>query len=239
VPTPQSPRKVLITGASSAIGLEACRRYLSAGHSVVAHYFENRTPLTDEFPSEPRLNLVQCDLADLGSVSQLARTYADCDVAVFLASLAEPSRLEEIDLSQLERTLAVGTLSNYVLMGAIGPAMAQRRWGRIVIGSSIGVKFGGGADSFAYALANHASEFLPRSVRDWTASNVLTNIVRIGVTNTSLHDAFPGRDFQQRVERIPLKREATTAEIADFITWYGSEENTYVSGQSVAISGGE
>ena len=117
--------------------------------------------------------------------------------------------------------------------------MAQRQWGRIVIGSSIGVKFGGGADSFAYALANHASEFLPRSVRDWTASNVLTNVVRIGVTDTPLHEAFPDRDFQQRVELIPLKRAATTAEIADFITWYGSEQNTYVSGQTVAISGGE
>ena len=236
---PHSPRKVLITGASSAIGLEACRRYLSAGHSVVAHYFENRAPLTDEFPSEPRLKLLQCDLADLNAVSELAQAHTDCDVAVFLASLAESSHLENIDVSQLERTLAVGALSNYMLMGAIGPAMAQRRWGRIVIGSSIGVKFGGGADSFAYALANHASEFLPRSVRDWTAGNVLTNVVQIGVTDTPLHEAFPDRDFKQRVELVPLKRAATTAEIADFITWYGSEQNTYVSGQTVAISGGE
>ena len=206
---------------------------------MVAQYFENGTVLTDAFPSEPRLNLVQCDLADLNAVSELAQAHTDCDVAVFLASLAEPSRLENIDVSQLERTLAVGALSNYILMGAIGPAMAQRQWGRIVIGSSIGVKFGGGADSFAYALANHASEFLPRSVRDWTANNVLTNVVRIGVTDTPLHEAFPDRDFQQRVDLIPLKRAATTAEIADFITWYGSEQNTFVSGQTVAISGGE
>ena len=206
---------------------------------MVAHYFQNRASLTDEFPSEPRLELAQCDLADLNAVSELAQAHTDCDVAVFLASLAKPSRLENIDVSQLERTLAVGALSNYVLMGSIGPAMAQRRWGRIVIGSSIGVKFGGGADSFAYALANHASEFLPRSVRDWTANNVLTNVVRIGVTDTPLHRAFPNRDFQQRVELIPLRRAATPAEIADFITWYGSEQNTFVSGQTVAISGGE
>lgn len=185
------------------------------------------------------MKLVQCDLADLNAVSELAQAHTDCDVAVFLASLAEPSHLENIDVSQLERTLAVGALSNYVLMGSIGPAMAQRGWGRIVIGSSIGVKFGGGADSFAYALANHASEFLSRSVRDWAANNVLTNVVRIGVTDTPLHEAFPDRDFQQRVELIPLKRTATTAEISDFITWYGSEQNTYVSGQTVAISGGE
>ena len=239
MPTRPSPRKVLITGASSAIGLETCRRYLSAGYSVVAQYFENWETLTDAFPSEPCLSIVQRDLADLNAVSELAQAHTDCDVAVFLASLAETSRLENIDVSQLERTLAVGALSNYILMGGIGPAMAQRQWGRIVIGSSIGVKFGGGADSFAYALANLASEFLPRSVRDWTSNNVLTNVVRIGVTDTPLHEAFPDRDFQQRVDLIPLKRAATTAEIADFITWYGSEQNTFVSGQTVAISGGE
>ena len=193
----------------------------------------------DEFPSDPRLNLVQCDLADVSAVSQLAQAQTDCDIAIFLASLAEPSNLEDIDVSQLDRTLTVGALSNYLLMSAIGPAMAQRQWGRIVIGSSIGVKFGGGAESFAYALANHTSEFLPRSVRDWTGSNVLTNVVRIGVTDTPLHDAFPKRDLQHRVELIPVRRAATTSEIASFITWYGSDENTYVSGQTVAISGGE
>ncbi len=235
----ETPRKALITGASSAIGLELCRRYLSAGHSVVAQYFENQSALASEFASESRLVPVQCDLADLPSVSRLGKAHTDCDIAVFLASIATPSTLENIDLPQFERALAVGALSNYVLLGEIGSAMARRQWGRIVIGSSIGVKFGGGEDSFAYALANHASEFIPRSARDWSESNVLTNVVRIGVTDTPVHDAFPGRDFQQRVDLIPVKRAATAAEIANFISWYGSEKNTYVSGQTLAISGGE
>lgn len=228
----------MVIGASSTVGVEVCKRYLTAGHLVTAH-FNSSLPALSTLAPHGRLEPVQCDLADLSSVRELANANTDTDILIFLASLATPSHLENIDVSQLERALAVGALSNYILMGAIGPAMAQRQWGRIVIGSSIGVKFGGGTDSFAYALANHASEFLPRSVRDWTPSNVLTNVVRIGVTDTPLHEAFPDRDFQQRVELVPLKRAATTAEIADFITWYGSEQNTYVSGQTVAISGGE
>ena len=228
----------MVIGASSTVGVEVCKRYLTAGHLVTAH-FNSSLPALSTLAPHSRLEPVQCDLADLSSVRELANANTDTDILIFLASLATPSHLENIDVSQFERALAVGALSNYILMGAIGPAMAQRQWGRIVIGSSIGVKFGGGTDSFAYALANHASEFLPRSVRDWTPSNVLTNVVRIGVTDTPLHEAFPDRDFQQRVELVPLKRAATTSEIADFITWYGSEQNTYVSGQTVAISGGE
>ncbi|MDA9802777.1 SDR family oxidoreductase [bacterium] len=234
----QAPRKVVVIGASSTVGVEVCKRYLTAGHLVTAHFNSSLSKLSTLEPHS-RLVPVRCDLTDLDSVRAFAETNTDADILIFLASFATPSQLENIDLSQLERALAVGALSNYILMGSIGPAMAQRQWGRIVIGSSIGVKFGGGTDSFAYALANHASEFLPRSVRDWTASNVLTNVVRIGVTDTPLHEAFPDRDFQQRVALVPLKRAATTAEIADFITWYGSEQNTFVSGQTIAISGGE
>lgn len=236
--TAQAHRKVVVIGASSTVGVEVCKRYLTAGHRVTAHFNSDLSALSALTP-HTHLEPVQCDLADLGSVRELANANTDADILIFLAALATPSHLENIDVSQFEQTLAVGALSNYILMGGIGPAMAQRQWGRIVIGSSIGVKFGGGADSFAYALANHASEFLPRSVRDWTANNVLTNVVRIGVTDTPLHEAFPDRNFQQRVELIPLKRAATTAEIADFITWCGSEQNTFVSGQTVAIAGGE
>ena len=234
----QAPRKVVVIGASSTVGVEVCKRYLTAGHLVTAHFNSNLSALSTLKPKS-RLKSVQCDLANLDAVRELAKANTDADVLIFLAAVGETSHLEKINEEQLERTLAVGALSNYVLMGAIGPAMAQRQWGRIVIGSSIGVKFGGGADSFAYALANHASEFLPRSVRDWTANNVLTNVVRIGITDTPLHQVFPDRKFQQRVEFVPLKRAATAAEIADFITWYGSEQNTYVSGQTIAISGGE
>lgn len=233
------PRKVMVLGASSAIGVEVCRRYLAAGHSVMGHFHSNPSALSSLSLPNDRLQLVQCDLADLESVRNLAENNTDADILVFLASIAKSSRLEQFDVPQLERSLAVGALSNYIFMGAIGQSMAKREWGRIVIGSSIGVKFGGGADSFAYGLANHASEFLPRRVSDWTERNVLTNVVRIGVTDTPLHDTFPGRDLQRRLKLIPAKRAATTAEIADFITWYGSEKNTYVSGQTVAISGGE
>jgi 3-oxoacyl-[acyl-carrier protein] reductase len=187
------------------------------------------------------LETLQLDLGDLAAVraAVTGASISSCDVLVCLAALARPTSLEDIDLDVMARTLNIGALSNYVIMGAIGPAMATRGWGRIVIGSSIGVKFGGGTDSFAYALANHTSEFIPRLAREWAARNVLTNVVRIGVTETSLHDAFPGRDLGARALRIPMQRMASTDEVADHLFWLGSDQNTYITGQVTAISGGE
>jgi 3-oxoacyl-[acyl-carrier protein] reductase len=234
-------KRALVLGASSDIGVAVCQRFLDAGHQVTGHFHGNPSAFEPLTSSSGCFDTMHLDLADLDVVSKAARSQqvTNADVVIFLAAVASPTTLEAIDPAELVRAMSVGALANYLIMGAAGPAMASRGWGRIVIGSSIGVKFGGGTDSFNYALANHASEFIPRTARDWAASGVLTNVVRIGVTDTKAHDAFPGRDLASRAELIPMKRAATTAEIADYLFWIGSESNTYLTGQVNAISGGE
>jgi 3-oxoacyl-[acyl-carrier protein] reductase len=234
-------RKAIILGSSSDIGLAVTQKYLDAGYRVKGHFYRNSEALQSLSLSRPGLELLQLDLSDLSSVKSAAQDpdVSDCDVLVFLAALAAPTSLETIDIDLLTQTMNVGALANYVLLSTLGPAMAKRGWGRIVIGSSIGVRFGGGVDSFAYALANHACEFIPRLARDWAASNVLTNVVRIGVTDTKGHSAFSNRNLAERELLIPIKRAADRREIADYLFWLGSEQNTYVTGQVTAISGGE
>ena len=228
-------------GASSDIGVAVCQRFLDAGYRVTGHFHGNQSAFASLGYSSGSFESLQLDLADLDVVSAVARTpqVTEADSVIFLAALATPTTLEAIDPAGLTAAMNVGALANYVLIGAVGPAMASRGIGRIVVGSSIGVKFGGGADSFNYALANHASEFIPRSARDWAASGVLTNIVRIGVTGTKAHDAFPERDLAKRTALVPMKRAASTTEIAEYLFWFGSDANTYVTGQVTAISGGE
>lgn len=228
-------------GASSDIGIAVCQRFLDTNYRVTGHFHANPSAFTALAYASGAFESLQLDLADLDAVGEVARTseVQEADVVVFLAALATPTTLHAIDPAALSAAMNVGALANYVIMGAAGPSMANRGWGRIVIGSSIGVKFGGGTDSFNYALANHASEFIPRTARDWAANGVLTNVVRIGVTDTKAHDAFPGRDLARRAELIPMKRAATTVEIADYLFWIGSESNTYLTGQVNAISGGE
>ena len=52
-------------------------------------------------------------------------------------------------------------------MQFLGAQMALKQWGRIVIGSSIGVKFGGGDDSYCYSLSKMASELIPKAARSF------------------------------------------------------------------------
>lgn len=231
-----SPR-ILVLGASSSIGQAVCRRFLADGAHVTGQYWNSGEAL---WPLAcPAFDAVRWDLADLPQARILASAFTDVDVVISLASLTTPTSLADVSANVLSASLNVGALSPLLIIGEIGPHMAERGWGRIVVGSSIGVRFGGGVDSFAYALANHAKEFLPASVRGWSRWGVLANIVRIGVTRTAAHDRFPERRLVEREGKIPMGRAAEPDEIASFICWLGSDRNTYLTGQVIAHSGGE
>ncbi|MDE0973612.1 MAG: hypothetical protein OSA11_00800 [Candidatus Nanopelagicales bacterium] len=88
-------------------------------------------------------------------------------------------------------------------------------------------------------IVNHACEFIPRLTCDWATSNVLTNVVRIGVTNTKGNSTFSNRNLIGRAISMPEQQPADRRKIADCIFWLGSKQSTYVTGRATTISGDE
>lgn len=232
-------RSVVVVGGASHIGRSVVSRYSDAGYEVLCLVGASGPKGVERLSG---VTVIHVDLSDLSAVEALIVSegrITGADALVLLAADVKSSSLSQVSGTDLLNAVSIGALAGFLLMGAIGPAMSTRGYGRIVIGSSIGVRFGGGIDSFAYALSKHASEFIPREAQLWAKNDVLTNVVRIGVTNTPAHSAFPGRNLEERVRQIPAGRSASVDEIADFLFWYGSASNTFVTGQVVAISGGE
>ena len=117
--------------------------------------------------------------------------------------------------------------------------MLLQKWGRILNCSSIGVKFGGGINSYNYSLSKHCLEFIPNSFKSWAKKNVFINNLRIGVTNTKIHKRMINRKIKQRVKLIPMSRMAEPKEISSYIINLTTENNSYMTGQTVTVSGGE
>lgn len=234
-------RTVLITGASSDIGLALCRCYLAAGWRIIAHY-RTRNAQLDALRG-PTLETWQADLADTAGLEAALASdpnfFTRADALINLAAEIRPVRLETLTAADVLRAFSVNLLPGLLLMGAMGPAMAERNFGRIVHASSIGVKYGGGGDSLAYSLSKHAQEFIPSACRKWAASNVFVNVLRIGVTDTRFHLASPGKDLTQRAKLIPAGRLAHPEEMARALIWLGSEQNGFTTGEVITSAGGE
>jgi len=233
--------RVLIAGASSDIGLALCRRYLDEGWEVVGHY-RTRRPEFDAFVSRSFMDW-KCDFSDISELEKVIERQPEqlqnIDSFVNLAAELKPLKFEDAKAADILRAISVNALPGIILMQALAPAMLRRGFGRFVHASSIGVKYGGGSQSYCYSLSKHMQEFIPGSCRAWAASGVYVNVLRIGVTDTRIHAHLPERSLAERVEKIPVQRAARPEEIAEALFWYGSEKNTFTTNQVIAVAGGE
>jgi NAD(P)-dependent dehydrogenase (short-subunit alcohol dehydrogenase family) len=234
-------KRVLITGVSSDIGLATCQKYQEAGWFVVGHYRNDRAELDQVRGSQ--FENWQCDFTSLISLETNIKKdkskFSGLDAFVSLAAELTPVEFANASSSEILQTLSVNLIPGLLIMQAVGPSMAERGFGRIVHGSSIGVKFGGGKQSFAYSLSKHAQEFMPQECRKWAAHNVYVNIARIGVTGTQIHSKLKNKDMSKRARQIPAGRLATPEDIAEALYWLGSEKNGFTTNEVVSVSGGE
>lgn len=234
-------RTVLITGASSDIGLATTRRYLSGGWRVIAHFRTPRAALNDLVG--PMLETWQADFSDIKGFDRALRQQSNllinADAFVNLAAAMPVCSFGDATAEMILSTLMANTIPGLLIMQLLGPAMAQRRWGRIVHASSIGVKFGGGSESFLYSLSKHALEFIPVEARRWASDDVFVNVLRVGVTDTRAHVGFVRKDLPDRVSKIPAKRMAQPVEVAEALYWLGSDANGFMTGQVIDVAGGE
>ncbi len=237
--------KVFIAGASSDIGIATCKKYLSMGWDVLAHYRTTREQLLQlevAYPGE--ISFINADLSDMaGFINHLETNeakYSLCDTLVNCAGVANPKKYEEISESDLIEHIRINTLPNILLTQYFSKFMLQRQWGRIVYLSSVGVKFGGGLDNYCYSMSKLLSEFFPAvAKKTWAQNNVLINTVRAGVIDTRFHQKFQNKSMADRASLIPAKRLGLPAEVAEAIYFLGSGSNTFTTCEVMSVSGGE
>jgi len=88
-------------------------------------------------------------------------------------------------------------------------------------------------------LSKHAMEFMPAIHKNWAAHNVLINTLRLGVVETRFHKNNPEKDLSLRMSLIPAGRMANTEEVAAMVEWLCSSKNSFTTGQTISMAGGE
>ena len=149
-PASQSPRRILLTGASSGIGFEAARLLLQAGHALTLPCRDQATAaatverLMAAQPSEiafPSIHAPVCDLADLTSVercaTELLRRGTPIDTLVLNAGLQEAGAPEPRRSAQdYELTIAVNHLAHQALSQRLLPLLDAGSSPRVVVTAS-------------------------------------------------------------------------------------------------------
>ena len=238
-------KHLLILGGSSDIGIEVAKAFLKFNWEVTAHFFKNKKKLEELKKSYKNINLVKFDFLNYNSSSKIDKLIKKkfnkkYDSFVNLVGYIDNRGFENTDLKSILKSLTANMIIPTLIEKLVVKKMLSQKWGRLLNCSGIGVKFGGGKNSYNYHLSKHCLEFIPNSYKNWAKKNILINNLRIGVTNTKIHKRMKKNiKINERLKLIPIRRMAEPKEIAKYIVNLTTEKNSFMTGETITVSGGE
>ena len=216
-------KNILITGASRGIGKALKKLLEEEGANCI-------TPNRDVL-----------DVSSSNSIKSFFLKHLDCklDGLVNNAGLNIPNpidRIEELDIEKMFNTNLVGPLN---ILKFAAEHMNKSHVSRIVNLSSIwGLK--SKENRSLYSVTKFGINGLTRSLaHEFGKKNILINSIAPGFVNTEMTKNNVSTNEQKKLfKQIPLNRFAEPFEIAKLILFLLSENNTYITGETITIDGG-
>lgn len=241
-------RHALVTGAGRGIGAAVARRLAAEGARLTL-LGRTRGPL-ERLAGELDAAVVTADVTDDAA---LARAFAEAgplDILVNNAGAAGTAPFARTDRTLWDSMLAVNLTSVFTCCKLALPGMAERGWGRIVtVASTAGLR--GYAYCAAYAAAKHGVIGLTRTLALETArAGITVNAVCPGFADTDMTaesleriQAKTGRSRDEALAELtkgnPQGRLVKPEEVADAVAWLCRPAAASITGQAIAVAGGE
>jgi 2-hydroxycyclohexanecarboxyl-CoA dehydrogenase len=240
-------RTALVTGGASGIGAATCRRLAAEGARVAVTDVdtEGARRVADEIDSEAYELDVRSDDSIRAAVAAAERDLGPIDVLVNNAGYDEWGWFTETDPALWDRVLAVNLRGVIAVTHRVLPGMQERRRGRIVNTASEAGRVGS-SGSAAYSAAKAGVIGFTKTIAVENGRYGITcNAVAPGPIETPLLMSAPERlgDVGKRlvetmVGATTLRRLGHPAEVAAAIAFLASDDASYVTGQSLGVSGG-
>jgi len=228
-------KKILILGGSSDIGTELLSKLLKITDVLLKIHHKKKN---FKIKKNNKIKFIKKDLSNLNDKNLIKYFDNDYDIIINLVGYISNQSFLRFNLKEIQKTIMINSLIPFLIIKNSIKNMTRKNYGRIINTSSVGVKFGGGNSTFSYSLSKHINEFIPCELRKLCSKNILYNTLRIGVTNTKFHKKIKNKSLKERTKLIPIKRMATTQDIADYIV-YLIFNNNYVANEVINITGGE
>jgi 2-hydroxycyclohexanecarboxyl-CoA dehydrogenase len=235
-------RRALVTGGASGIGAATVRRLAAEGAEVVIGDL-NRTAAV-EVAGEVGADAVALDVADPQAVRAVVAERGPFAILVNNAGMDEFGFFTATDPAVWERVIGVNLIGVLACTHAVLPAMQEAGYGRIVSLASEAGRVGSKGSATYSAAKGGVIAFMKTIARENGRYGITANSIAPGPIETPL--LMGARQLGEVGDRIietmrsatQLRRLGQPAEVAAAIAFLASDDASYVTGETLGVSGG-
>ena len=231
-------KNALVTGAASGIGRATAEYFHACGANVVMADINQSglESVAEKLGTSDRLGLVKYDAGDPSGadavVAYATKLFGNIDYLAACAGINEEQIADQMSDEQWRRMMAVNLDGVFYITRRAIPVM--NRGGAIVALSSMSGMKGGSYAHAHYGATKGGIIAYTRGLARDVAPNIRVNSVSPGFIDTPM---LPARAHKQN-DSIPLGRVGKPSEVASVVAFLCSDAASYITGETIIISGG-
>jgi 3-oxoacyl-[acyl-carrier protein] reductase len=232
-------RKIIITGASSDIGIAICNKIIQNDDQVILQSFSNTNKLVAGLRENIRHSkIVSVDFGNQNAVDKFCEDISDTDILVNAAAVTRTGLLPSIRDFEIEQMISVNILAVVKICRKVIPAMVAKRNGCIVNLSSVAAQRGNKGQSVYAGTKGFIESFTRSLASEYGSRGVRVNCVAPGPINAGQLSLLLDYAKDEVEKSIVSKRLGTPDDVANTVAFLCSNDSDFINGECISVNGG-
>ncbi|MBB3993227.1 acetoacetyl-CoA reductase [Sulfitobacter undariae] len=235
-------RVALVTGGSRGIGAAISKELKAKGYTVAATYAGNEEA-ANAFTAETGIKTYKWNVADYDSskagIAQVEADLGPVEVIVANAGITRDAPFHKMTPDQWKEVIDTNLTGVFNTIHPIWPGMRERKFGRIVVISSINGQKGQFAQ-VNYAATKAGDLGIVKSLaHEGARANITANAICPGYIGTDMVMAVPEKVRESIIAQIPTGRLGEPEEIARAVSFLVADDAGFINGSTISANGAQ
>ena len=235
-------RVALVTGGSRGIGAAISIALKDAGYSVAATYAGNDDAAA-KFTAANDIKTYKWNVADYdecaAGIAQVEADLGPVDVLVNNAGITRDAPFHRMTPDQWHDVINTNLTGVFNMTHPVWPGMRERKFGRVIVISSINGQKGQFAQ-VNYAASKAGDLGIVKSLaQEGARAGITANAICPGYIATDMVMAVPEKARESIIAQIPTGRLGEPEEIARCVVFLASDDAGFINGSTISANGGQ
>lgn len=240
-------KTAIITGSSRGIGAAIALRLARDGYNIALNdlnegMFENNDIMEKITSLGVEAEIFCADVSKYDRCETMVKAvkerFGTIDVLINNAGITRDGLMARMSEEQYDTVIAVNQKGVFNMLKFAGNVMIRQKSGKIVNLASVAGLYGN-PGQINYSASKAAIIGMTKTAaKELGSRNINVNAVAPGFISTPMTDKLTEEQKAKMLEAIAMKRYGTVDEIAGVVSFLCSEDASYVTGQTIEISGG-